>query len=171
MLKALLEAPRAPVLIGLLGLIPFAIATLAFIVNASASDQAQFLVGYIGIVSVIAYGAVILSFLGGTRWGLAIANRPNGPAPLALTWSVLPSLVGWAALVISVDPVRAPHYGVIMMMGAYGMMLAWDLSTVRAGVWPDWYGPLRVVLTLGAIGALGITLGRWFQVTMVAPPA
>ena len=52
-----------------------------------------------------AYGAVILSFLGGIQWGLAIRNSDGnartrqGLTPI-LTVSIVPSLIGWTGLVV-----------------------------------------------------------------------
>ena len=46
------------------------------------------------------YGAVILSFLGGVRWGMAVdgSKFPPSSAWYHYTWSVTPSLMAWAAL-------------------------------------------------------------------------
>ncbi len=45
-----------------------------------------------------AYAAVILSFLGGIHWGLAM--RLAEPPPALLAWGVVPSLVAWPALMM-----------------------------------------------------------------------
>ena len=49
----------------------------------------------------LAYGASILSFLGGVRWGMLV----NPGAPIAGSWlqysyAVAPSLVAWSALLM-----------------------------------------------------------------------
>ena len=44
------------------------------------------------------YAAVVLSFLGGIHWGLALRTLP---APTALlVWGVVPSLVAWVAMMM-----------------------------------------------------------------------
>jgi hypothetical protein len=44
---------------------------------------------------------VILSFLGGIHWGLAM--RMDAPPPRVLWWGVVPSLVAWPAAVMPPD--------------------------------------------------------------------
>lgn len=46
--------------------------------------------------AVAAYGATIVSFLGGIHWGLAF-REPAGPPSASLVWGVLPSLAAWGA--------------------------------------------------------------------------
>ncbi len=164
-MNALLNAPRSALVLGVAGLIPFALSTYVFITAAGQTDPGAGLRGSIAIASVVIYGAVILSFLGGTRWGVEIAARhargDGAPDTLTLTLSILSSVVGWVAAILALPPVAAPVYGLVMMMGAYAALLLWDLTAVRDGLWPEWYGPLRSVLTTGAIIALGLTLWRW----------
>jgi hypothetical protein len=86
---------RTAWLLGLAGLLPFAGAALAFF---AAPDSWQgFAEG-----ALIAYGAVILSFLGAVHWGLAlrapVEEAPMGPARLTL--GVVPALIGWVALLL-----------------------------------------------------------------------
>ena len=48
----------------------------------------------------LAYGAVILSFLGGIRWGAALRGIGASQRRFDFAISVIPSLAGWAALLI-----------------------------------------------------------------------
>ena len=86
---------RTAWLLGLAGLLPFAGAALAFF--AAPDSWRGFAEG-----ALIAYGAVILSFLGAVHWGLAlrapVEEAPMGPARLTL--GVLPALVSWVALLL-----------------------------------------------------------------------
>ena len=101
------------------------------------------------------YGAVILSFLGGTRWGAGL-GRADAGRQFAL--SVVPSLVGWLSLFM------APLYGVALLALAFAAQGAWDaFSTApapdprRAPVprpLPHWFGRLRAVLTFLVVGTL-----------------
>lgn len=103
------------------------------------------------VQALLGYGAVILSFLGGIHWGMAIAPRatPAG-AGLArrLAWSVVPSLVGWAALLVP------PVTGLFALAAAFAAMLGIDLQATKLGAAPAWYPVLRVPLTLAVVAAL-----------------
>ena len=73
------------------GLIPFvAGALLAWAVR----DE---VLAYVAL-ALSAYGAVVLSFLGGIHWGLAM--RQPQPASAVLVWGVVPPLVAWPAAVM-----------------------------------------------------------------------
>ena len=76
------------------GLIPFVLgALLVWLVRAEAHP-------YVAL-ALSAYAAVILSFLGGIHWGMAmrLAELP----PHVLWWGVAPSLVAWPAAVMPPD--------------------------------------------------------------------
>lgn len=83
-------APKSPWVIGLFGLLPFYGALAGTQFAPSPYDGVSTTVFY-------AYGAIILSFLGGTRWGFEIGARPEGPGFFTLLFSVLPSLIGLIA--------------------------------------------------------------------------
>jgi len=77
--------------LGHLGLLPFVLgALLIWVVNAEAQPYAS--------QALSAYAAVIVSFLGGLHWGLAM--RLSAPPPSLLLWGVLPSLVAWLAVLM-----------------------------------------------------------------------
>ncbi|WP_164880785.1 DUF3429 domain-containing protein [Aestuariirhabdus litorea] len=79
--------------LGGLGLIPFLVCLLA------ASSGAEWL-GVDPVAWFIAYGAVILSFLGGILWGRALAcDEPRLVAPLLLL-SNLFALLAWLGLLL-----------------------------------------------------------------------
>ena len=139
-------APKAPWILGVLGLVPF-FGTLAGSVLATSP--------YDGVSTTLffAYAGVILSFLGGTRWGFEIGARPEAPGILTLSASVLPALI--AAMAIVTQYV-APLIGVAMLAGGFILMWAWDFASTGGGTrrWPLWYRPLRAILTLGVLLAL-----------------
>ncbi len=85
---------------------------------------------------LLAYGATILSFLGAIHWGLALRD-PTDPPIAMLVWSVIPSLVAWAALV----------------WGASG-----GLWLLAAGLWACWGVDRCVYPRLGLQGWLGMRL-------------
>ena len=132
--------PVAPLGLGLAGLIPFwalAIALLlrgAFGLSPRALDQ-----------SLATYAAVIVSFLGGIRWGLA--TRADDPGP-NYAGAVAPSLAAWA-LLAAPEPWRLAGLGLLAL--ALGPV---DLGLVRSGLAPFWFGRLRLILSTGAGVAL-----------------
>lgn len=98
------------------------------------------------------YSAVILSFLGGIRWGLALAGRD--PKPGSFVLSVCPSLAGWAilppAIILAPGPVWFLAYA-----GLFALQLIWDL---RSSEVPSSFKPLRLGVSLVVIASL---VGAW----------
>ncbi|MGM0586546.1 MAG: DUF3429 domain-containing protein [Pseudomonadota bacterium] len=137
-LSAVPPAARA---LGLAGLIPFlALAAAALFGPAEAVAPARALLA--------AYGAVILSFMGGCRWGFASAGLGEGPRWWPLGVSVIPALLAFAAL--AVDGARgAPGALVVLALGLIALFGA-DVSLTRAAGAPAWWPGLRLPLTLGA---------------------
>ena len=93
-----------------------------------------------------AYGAVILSFLGGIQWGLAIrksggsARTRQGLTPV-LALSVFPSLIGWAGLLTE----ESLGFGLLIL--GFVLVLISDVRAVNRGMAPRWYLRLRYPLT------------------------
>jgi hypothetical protein len=124
---------------GLLGLLPF-VAGAAGALLTSGIYRALFQ------VIVLVYGGLILSFLGGGRWGLEIGRGPvragviSGSMAGAVIATVLTAAAG----------VSTPLRLVIMALAHLGQW-AWD---VRSADTPPWYPRLRHVLTAGAVLSL-----------------
>ena len=98
--------------------------------------------------TLIAYGAVILSFLGGITWGLAVTrNRTTDPLYLA---SMVPFAAAWIALLLP------PFFGLLLLMAAFLGSLANDFMLKRAGLSPGWFFSLRVTLTAIVVACLAV---------------
>ncbi|WP_419906743.1 DUF3429 domain-containing protein [Hoeflea sp.] len=139
------SVPWAAKWLGGLGLIPFAACALASVLAPPQwSDSAS--------QWLVFYGAVILSFLGGIQWGMAIRTEggPDGSGPSAsdLALSVVPALLGWFALLVPAG------YALVILAVAFASVLAVDLMTTRNRRAPDWYPKLRWPLTVIAIVTL-----------------
>ncbi|MDP3899146.1 MAG: DUF3429 domain-containing protein [Mesorhizobium sp.] len=93
------------------------------------------------------YGAVILSFLGGIRFGIAVA-ADEGEQRGALTLSIVPALAGWAALWIS-EP-----YAFALLAVAFAAHGAWDSIAAHSGAAPAWFGRMRSWLTILVVIAM-----------------
>lgn len=104
------ELPLNARRLGYGGLVPFVVgALLVWLVREDAHP-------YVAL-ALAAYGAVIVSFLGGIHWGLAF--RQPEPPVLLLGWGVVPSLVAWLAVLMP------PGAGLVilgaMLVGCYAV--------------------------------------------------
>lgn len=138
------RVPLAAGWLGGLGAVPFA-ALAAAVALLDGPPRG------LAVQALAAYGAVILSFLGGIHWGLAVApaSAANGSGlKVRLAGSVVPSLAGWAALLVP------PTIGLFGLAAAFAAMLGFDLLATRAGEAPAWYPRLRIPLTLAVVGSL-----------------
>jgi hypothetical protein len=97
--------------------------------------------------ALLAYGAVILSFLGGVRWGLALRLEESRFRSRQFVISVVPSIAAWLALML------APGAGFGLMAGLFIILWAEDRSLAAAGA-PPWYPRLRLLLTAVVVVAL-----------------
>lgn len=131
--------------LGAFGAVPFAfLAVASLFLSEAILAQATF--------ALITYGAVILSFLGGIQWGLAIANTDGGTFGGAsyrrLGLSVVPSLIAWAALFFETDT------GLLLMALAFAGVLVFDIWSTLVDEAPPWYPKLRLPLTVTVVTSL-----------------
>jgi hypothetical protein len=97
------------------------------------------------------YGALVLSFLGGIRWGMAMGPLYGSERTEGFVISVLPPLAAWVSLVMS------SFEGQALLIAAF-LLQAWlDVRAVGEGRAPIWFAPLRIRLTAAAVVALVIT--------------
>ena len=96
------------------------------------------------ITLLTSYAAVVLSFLGGIRWGYAMSEPQEDSARL-LAVSVVPALGGWAAFFVP------PPYSFVLLAVAFAALGAWDSLSAQSGRMPDWFARLRMQLTAGIV--------------------
>lgn len=128
-----------PLLLGAAGLIPFAALALALLTGVDLGYGAP------AIQAALAtYAAVILSFLGGIRWGLAVAMEDQERARREYAISVVPSLLAWGALALPAEYRLATLCALVIALGLldYGLVCRNDA--------PEWFGRLRLGLSAGA---------------------
>lgn len=94
------------------------------------------------------YAAVILSFLGGIRWGMAL--NAGGASSTALILSVLPALAGWVILPLSIILLPNPAW-YLALAALFLLQLVWDWSSA---VVPAWFKPMRMGASVAAMGSL-----------------
>lgn len=124
--------PRGAAVLGYAGVVPFAILALTFAAGPEPA-AGKALDGF------LIYGAVILSFLGGIRWGAAASVAARNGVALAI--SVAPSL--WAAFFLWWPGVQGAVWGLLA-----GFILMGAADWLRPGIMmPAWMRPLRARLT------------------------
>ena len=130
--------PRPVLIYGLLGLIPFLAPPLIGLATPAHAD-------ILGLV-VLVYGALILSFLGGARWGHEVQRAD--PRAGIITLTMLPTLAGFGLLLAS--SIARPAQ-LTAMAALLALQLVWDAGASDV---PRWYPRLRLMLSLGAIAGL-----------------
>ena len=121
--------------LGLGGLIPFVgLAVALWVVWPGDWPLAR--------MSLLGYGATISSFLGAIHWGLVMREGPVQHVP-SLLWGVVPSLLGWVALLLGQVP------GLLLITA-----LLWACYAVDRVLYPRYqlqaWLPMRLRLTLVA---------------------
>ena len=92
--------------------------------------------------ALLTYAAVIVSFLGGIHWGLAM--RQQGAPRGWLTWGVLPSLLAWAGLLLN------SAWGLLLMAASLIVCYVVDCQIYRPLELGGWLG-LRGLLSFVAV--------------------
>lgn len=142
--------PHAALALGVAGAIPFI--ALAPGPHSAVVDNALRMHGALTARDKarvqVAYGATILSFLGGIHWGLASAvvtggavASPSAALSLQYGWSVVPSLVAWPALLLD------ERHGAKVLAAAVAGALAVDLACAQRSLFPRWMIPMRIALS------------------------
>jgi len=141
--------PFLPLMLGLAGLIPF-------VATATAAWLAPVVWQVVAVDAFLYYSAVILSFLGGVQWGVAMSQQPAGsPAfRLRLLLSMAPSLIAWPALLLH------PLTGAWVLAGGFILVRLYELTRGSRAILPVWYHTLRMPLTLTVLACHGLLIAR-----------
>jgi hypothetical protein len=150
---------RSAQTLGALGLLPFfALALLAWLPEGAAVGALA--IAPLAQLSLVAYAAAILSFLGAVHWGFVLSATAM-PSPLArqsLRWGVLPSLLGWLALLMMFVGL-APWLVFAFLIADLMLVRFMDGALLsRHQPVPSGYLELRTRLTAGASLALAVAL-------------
>ena len=121
--------------LGFAGLIPFvALAAALWLAPAAGWPLAA--------LALQGYGASICSFLGAIHWGLAMREGAGQPVT-SLLWGVLPSLLGWIALLLGPAP------GLLLIAAVLWACFVADRALYPRYQLQAWL-PMRLQLTLVA---------------------
>ena len=133
--------------LGLAGLIPF-FGMLSLAAGVEGTQRT------VRLFYLAGYGAIILSFVGALHWGVAMMLTRDSDTERwkLMTWSTVPALIGWATLPLP------PHTAFAVLIATFWVHFVMDRAlATRHGV-PDWYLPLRLILTSGATACLALGL-------------
>jgi hypothetical protein len=128
--------PQAALWLGTGGLVPFVLLTGALYALPQANAAVL-------LFWLTAYATAILSFVGAIHWGIALAHpsMSDSDRSVFMTWSVVPALAAWVALLL---PART---GILLMIATFIVHYAADRQLAQRFVLPAWYLKLRVALT------------------------
>jgi hypothetical protein len=135
--------PRGVVTLGYAGLVPFVAGVLGI---ALLEGEPRLFAAR----ALVAYGAVILSFLGAVHWGLLL-HAQTKETPSRLLAAAVPSLAAWGALLLS------SSRGLALLAVAFGVFWLYEHRVAGERLLPPGYLELRRQLTV-AVCAL-LTLG------------
>jgi len=126
-----------PTLLVLTGALPFLSATLSLIAGGPFHPT-------ISIVILVTYAAVILSFLGGIQWGIAISVEATAPksAQRLFILSVVTALLAWGVLWLN-NPVQQIGASLVILLAVWGL----DGLLRVQNLIPAWFFRLRSIAT------------------------
>lgn len=126
----------AAAILAYLGAAPLLVSALALVIDRDAHS-------YAATRFMVVYGAALLIFFGGVRWGVAVM-RKEGPSLAALGGAVAPFL---AALPLAL---KGPVELKIVALMAFTLVLLFDdlQATRRGSGAPPWHLAVRVPLTV-----------------------
>ncbi|SEN10322.1 DUF3429 domain-containing protein [Palleronia pelagia] len=133
--------PKAPLLLGLAGLLPFFWGLVTMLLPDLGTWTGQNVSPRLaGPYVQLAYGTVILSFMSGVLWGFA-TKAEGQVAASGYALSTVPAL--WAFFFVGGGPVSAAVYLALGFIGILGL----DWLFWRQGLAPPWWMHLRFLLT------------------------
>lgn len=150
--KTCCPIPSWPRYMGMLGAMPF------FLLAAASLPQGPWrLASQDGL---LLYAAIMLTFISFMHMGILHQTSTRGQRHTAKSYrlSLLPALLGWAALLLP------PGLAVTVILGGFWMHYLHDRGLSGRLVLPEWYLPTRFALTTAAslsllLGGVAILLG------------
>jgi Protein of unknown function (DUF3429) len=139
--------PRAALWLGIAGALPFWLAAFSFFTGLLMTEGQSLAVA-------LAYGGLMLAFLGGIRWGVALGATDESRRARELIGGAVPVLMGLAAFFL------APPIGLSLIIIALFIQALADVMSADRGALPGWFGRLRALLTVLAVIPVLLILTR-----------
>lgn len=139
------KSPRPALYLWLGGLQPFMGPVIYMAVHESFIPELAY--------AQVAYGASILSFLGGSKWGFTLpASSPAKPDWVNLVNSVVLPLMAWIAMLLTKN-----------IFSAAVMVIIWLAITLHNDLYllptyPSWFKAMCLIMTLVAITSLSLMM-------------
>ena len=143
------SAPAAVKYLSYAGLIPFLAALAGLFILADAPRD-------LALRALLAYAAVILSFVGAVHWGYLLHAGPDH-APRLLGLSTLPNLTAWLSLLL------ADRIALFVLTLAFPLLLLYEKASALNGILPGWSMTMRARLTGIVTATLVIALITTFR--------
>ncbi|MEM9810138.1 MAG: DUF3429 domain-containing protein [Pseudomonadota bacterium] len=150
---------RAVTLLGFAGLIPFWGVLVTWLMGGSLGfDTAMQWFRWFAL-----YGAVIVSFMGGVRWGMSMFAPDTARNAVfgGLLGSVVPPLLAWA-VVAPPGIIHVNGLGPLWQLGLLSLILLYQLfedwRSGERGLFPGWYIRVRMLIVAGAVTPIWMTL-------------
>lgn len=144
------DIPRAALLLGLAGLIPFLWGAATHLSETLAMwSLANLGPRFTAPFVLLNYGQIILAFMAGVLWGFATRSEP-GRAFANYAFSVVPAL--WVFFLVGAGPASSAIY----LIAGFLAVLSIDWSHWNQGLAPPWWMRLRIPLTVIAIACLAV---------------
>lgn len=143
-----LKPSASPFILTALGAVPFLAAALAMLINKNNPVMINAAGLWLNV-----YAAVILSFLGGVRWGVEIVAHET-PRAAVLILAIIGALVGWTNVLFYFQ--FASGWGFLVLAAAF---LGYFMTDRGSRDMPVWYRSLRIWPSAVAIGCLLVGFG------------
>ncbi len=143
------RVPLLAIVLGIAGLVPFIL--LGLLALSPDGVQARRMT-----LLLIAYGAVILSFLGAVHWGFALLQQDTAPRTgerARFLLGVVPALIGWVALALPI--LELPFWsGLLVLIAGFGGTALVEHRAATRNLVPPGYMWLRWGLTIVVLAML-----------------
>ncbi len=145
-----MSIPKAPLILGLAGLIPFfwGAATMIF-PNLSNLGMQTLGPRFVAPFVLLNYGTIILAFMSGVLWGFA-TKSDGAKAAQNYALSTLPAL--WVFFMVG----NRPGSSAIYLIAGFVAVLALDWHFNKQALTPPWWLRLRVILTVCVVACLAV---------------
>jgi hypothetical protein len=133
------------------GLLPFVALAAASVLDTDADADAALR----WQSALLAYGAVILSFVGALHWGFAISasGLTERQRNVCFVWSVIPALLAWSTFFLT------PSIASMLLAAGFLAHYLQDRRLIRQTDLPCWYLPLRLRLTV--VACISLLAAAW----------
>ena len=143
--------PALAIILGVAGLLPFVLLGVGSVsTNLISSRIAAYL--------LVGYGAVILSFIGAVHWGFTLATEHDPAERPRLVLGIVPALVGWAALAVTLVT-QQPVLGLVVLILGMIVTVVIEWRAHGRGLVPGGYIGLRIGLTAVVVLILTTAMG------------